>query len=71
MMSKGLRESLSIVPHLKKTKRLSAKVKVKLCRQNQSAEEHQIAKIPDHNQHICSRPHEKDVPNWNTAGKAK
>jgi hypothetical protein len=57
------------VPHVEKAKRLSSKEKVKLRRENQTAEEHQIAKTHDNNEHNNSRQHEKDVSNVNNAGK--
>jgi hypothetical protein len=68
MLSKDLHGSPS-VPHVEKAKRLSSKEKVKLRRENQTAEEHQIAKTHDNNEHNNSRQHEKDVSNVNNAGK--
>ena len=67
-LSKGLYNSQTqIVPHQKKSKRISLKVKQRLRKQNQTTEEHQIAKTQDNNsEHICSRQHVKKLE---TAGK--
>ena len=55
-------DSPSLIPHPKKSKRISLKVKQRLRKQNQTTEKHQIAKTQDNNsEHICSRQHVKKL----------
>ena len=59
-LSKGLYDSQTqIVPHQKKSKRISLKVKEIVRKQNQTAEERQIAKSKDNEEHICTNTQTK------------
>ncbi len=60
-LSKGLHDSETLVPHPKKSKRISLKVKYRLRRENQTAEEHQIEKTHNNEEHIYSRKNEKKL----------
>ncbi len=60
-LSKGLHDSETLVPHPKKSKRISLKVKHRLRRENQTAEEHQIEKTHNNEEHIYSRQNEKKL----------
>ncbi len=58
-MSTKLRKELhddspSLIPHPKKSKRISLKVKEIVRKPNQTAEERQIAKSKDNEKHICT-----------------
>ena len=58
-MSTKLRKELhddspSLIPHPKKSKRISLKVKERVRKPNQTAEERQIAKSKDNEKHICT-----------------
>jgi hypothetical protein len=47
-------DSPSLIPHPKKSKRISLKVKERVRKPNQTAEERQIAKSKDNEKHICT-----------------
>ena len=62
-MSTKLRKELHDSPHPKKSKRISLKVKERVRKQNQTAEERQIAKSKDNEEHICTYTRTKKKKN--------
>jgi len=52
-------DSPSLIPHPKKSKRISLKVKERVRKPNQTAEERQIAKSKDNEEHICTNTQTK------------
>jgi hypothetical protein len=56
-LREGLYDSQTVVPHPKKSRRISLKEKQRLRRENQTAEEHQIAKTNNNYEHLCSPQH--------------
>jgi hypothetical protein len=60
-LREGLYDSQTVVPNPKKSRRISLKEKQRLRRENQTAEEHQIDKTHNNEEHIYSRQHEKKL----------
>jgi hypothetical protein len=56
-------DSPSLIPHPKKSKRISLKVKERVRKPNQTAEERQIAKSKDNEKHICTYTRTKKKKN--------
>jgi hypothetical protein len=56
-------DSPSLIPHPKKSKRVSLKVKERVRKPNQTAEERQIAKSKDNEKHICTYTQTKKKKN--------